>query len=303
MPRPVSSVDYRFRSMLDRGEWLISVEVDPPPSMNLKRGVEIVQQLREAGVDCIDVGDSPMATVRMNPVMFSVSIQQHTGVESIVHFTSRDRNLMAIQSDLMGAHAMGIRALIALSGDPPSLGQYDNASAVWDVRAEGLIEIVAGLNAGSDSVGNEVGASTEFTIISSANPNADDLDAETAKMQARADSGADCFFTQNSFDIAQTERFLEKASTVGNPIVLGVLPLASQRNAEFMATNVPGVTMPDDILRRMTEAGDGASEVGLTIAREYIEATRAGCAGIYIVPALGRYKRVAQLVAELKSGS
>ncbi len=288
--------------MLDRGEWLVSVEVDPPPSMDLERGVAIVQELREAGVDCIDVGDSPMAAVRMNPVMFSVGIQQCTGVESIVHFTSRDRNLMAIQADLMGAHAMGVRSVIALSGDPPSLGQYGDASAVWDVRAEGLVEIVAALNAGHDSVGNEIGGSTQFTIITSANPNANDLDAEVAKMQVRTDKGADCFFAQNSFDIAQTERFLEKASVVGKPIVLGVLPLASQRNAEFMATQVPGVTMPEGILQRMTDAGDGASEEGLIVAREYIEAMRSGCAGIYIVPTLGRYKRVAQLVAELKSG-
>ena len=295
-------MDYRFRSMLERGEWLVSVEVDPPPSMNLERGVEIVERLREAGVDCIDAGDSPMAAVRMNPVMFSASIQQRTGVESIIHFTSRDRNLMALQADLMGAHVMGIRSLIALSGDPPSLGKYGNASAVWDVRAEGLIEIAAGLNAGLDSEGNEVGASTDFTIITSANPNADDLDAEIAKMQVRAEKGAHCFFTQNSFDIGRTERFLERASVVGKPILLGVLPLASQRNAEFMATNVPGVTVPDAVLRRMQEAGDGGPEEGLTIAREYIEATRAACQGIYIVPALGRYKRIVQLVAELKLG-
>lgn len=303
MPEPPGApVDYRFRSMIERGEWVVSVEVDPPTAMDLERGVAVVEELRAAGVDCIDAGDSPMAAVRMNPVMFSVAVQQRTGVEAIIHFTSRDRNLMAIQADLMGAHVMGIRSLIALSGDPPSLGQYGNASAVWDVRAEGLIEIAAGLNAGRDSAGNEVGASTAFTIITSANPNAEDLEAEVEKMRARAENGADCFFTQNCFDAEQTLRFLERASVLGKPVVLGVMPLASLRNAQFMATNVPGVTVPESILARMEAAGDDAGEAGLEIAREYIAATRSACQGVYLVPALGRFKRITRLVAELKQG-
>ncbi|HJN92310.1 MAG TPA: methylenetetrahydrofolate reductase, partial [Dehalococcoidia bacterium] len=213
-----------------------------------------------------------------------------------------DRNLMALQSDLMGAHAMGIRTLIALSGDPPSLGQYGSASAVWDVRADGLIEIVAGLNAGLDSAGNEVGAATDFTIVASANPGAEDLDAEIAKMQARADKGAHVFFTQNCFDTAQSERFLEMATVVGRPVVLGVMPLASARNAQYMATQVPGVTVSAEILQRMESAGDSAAEEGLNIAREYVSAVRGRCAGVYLVPALGRYASVTQLVRELKAG-
>jgi len=293
--------------MLDRGEWIVSVEVDPPKAMDLDKGVRIVERLRDAGVDAIDAGDSPMASVRMNPTLFCVAMQQRTGVESIIHFTSRDRNLMALQADLMGAHAMGIRTLIALSGDPPSLGQYGAgkygaASAVWDVRADGLIEITADLNAGIDSAGSEVGAATDFTIITSANPGADDLDAEIAKMQIRADKGAHVFFTQNCFDIGQTERFLEKAHGVGLPVVLGVMPLASDRNAHYMATQVPGVTVPAAVLRRMEAAGDGALEAGLDIAREYIRAVRDSCAGVYLVPALGRYASVTQLVRELKAG-
>jgi 5,10-methylenetetrahydrofolate reductase len=293
-------IDYRFRDRIDRGDWIVSVEVDPPRAMDLERGVAIVERLRAAGVDCIDAGDSPMAAVRMNPVMFSVAVQQRTGVEAIIHFTSRDRNLMALQADLMGAHVMGIRTLIALSGDPPSLGQYSAATAVWDVRAEGLIELAAGLNAGRDSAGNDVGACTDFTIVTSANPNADDLDAELAKMRGRAERGAHAFFTQNCFDAAQTERFLDKVAVLGKPVVLGVMPLASLRNARFMATQVPGVIVPDAVLSRMEAAGDGAAEEGLNIAREYIETVRAGCHGVYLVPALNRFAPITQLVAELQ---
>lgn len=296
---PGGAVDYRFRAKLDRGEWIVSVEVDPPRAMDLAKGVQVTRMLHEAGVDCIDAGDSPMAAVRMNSVLFCVGVQQQSGVEAIVHFTSRDRNLMALQADLMGAHALGIRSIIALSGDPPSLGQYGDASAVWDVRADGLVELIAGLNSGEDSAGSDVGAKTEFTIITSANPNASDLDAEMAKMQRRADGGAHAFFTQNCFDIGQTERFLERAAVVGRPVLLGVMPLLSERNALFMATQVPGVEVPDAIVARMAEAGDGAAEEGLNIAREYIAATRAGCAGVYLVPVLNRFKRIAGLVREL----
>jgi 5,10-methylenetetrahydrofolate reductase len=301
-------VNYRFRSMLDQGDWIVSVEVDPPKAMDLDKGMRIVERLRDAGVDCIDAGDSPMASVRMNPALFCVAMQQRTGVESIIHFTSRDRNLMALQADLMGAHAMGIRTLIALSGDPPSLGQYGAgkygaASAVWDVRADGLIEIATDLNAGIDSAGSEVGAATDFTIVTSANPGAEDLEAEITKMQVRAEKGAHVFFTQNCFDVGLTERFLEQAQRVGRPVVLGVMPLASERNARFMATQVPGVTIPAEILQRMEAAGDDALEAGMDIAREYISAVRDSCAGVYLVPALGRYASVTQLVRELKAGA
>ena len=166
-----------------------------------------------------------MASVRMSPIAFAARVQQETGLEAVLHFASRDRNLMALQSDLMGAHMLGLRSAIALSGDPPSLGQYAGASAVWDVKAEGLIELIATLNAGRDSAGNEIGGRTAFTIAAAANPNNPDQEAEMARLRQKADAGCDVFFTQPTFDLAAVERFAERAAGLGRPIVLGVMVL------------------------------------------------------------------------------
>ena len=234
------TVDYRFRRMLDRGEWIVSVELDPPPGLSAEGRLAVAAALREAGVDCIDVGDSPLASVRMSPLSFAVAAQERVGVEAIIHFTSRDRNLMALQSDLLGAHMLGLRSVIALSGDPPSLGRYANAKAVWDVKAEGLIELIAGLNVGVDSAGTPLDGKAEFTIATAANPNNPDLEAELVRMRSKAERGAHLFMTQPCYDAGVVERFLEKAQPIGRPVILGVMPLVSGRNARYMATEVPG---------------------------------------------------------------
>ena len=299
-PDPDAGLTHRFRSRLDRGEWIVSVEVDPPHGLSAEEGIVVTAALRDAGVDCIDVGDSPMASVRMSPLSFAAVVQQRTGVEAIIHFAARDRNLMALQSDLLGAHMLGIRTVIALSGDPPSLGRYANASAVWDVKAEGLITLIARLNAGQDSADNSLGAQADFTIATAANPNADDWDTEFARLQVKIANGAHVLFTQPCFDVAVTERFLERAAGLQRPVILGVLPLVSERNARYMATQVPGITVPDTVVARMTGAGDGAREEGLNIAREYLAAVRPLCAGIYLIPVLNQFQGVTQLVRELR---
>lgn len=299
-PDPGAGLTHRFRSRLDRGEWIVSVEVDPPHGLSAEEGIAVTAALRDAGVDCIDVGDSPMASVRMSPLSFAAVVQQRTGVEAIIHFAARDRNLMALQSDLLGAHMLGIRTVIALSGDPPSLGRYANASAVWDVKAEGLITLIARLNAGQDSADNSLGGQADFTIATAANPNADDWDTEFARLQVKVANGAHVLFTQPCFDVAVTERFLERAAGLERPVILGVLPLISERNARYMATQVPGITVPDTIVARMTGAGDGAREEGLNIAREYLAAVRPLCAGVYLIPVLNQFQGVTQLVRELR---
>ncbi len=299
MTNPVPPpVEYRLRRMLEQGEWVVSVEVDPPHGLLAEAGCAAARTLRAAGADCIDAGDSPMASVRMSPIAFSAAVQQRTGVEAVIHFTSRDRNLMALQSDLLGAHLLGIRSVIALSGDPPSLGRYAHATAVWDVKADGLVEIIAGLNAGVDTAGNDLGGRTDFTIAAAATPNADDLDAEVQRMEAKAGRGAHCFFTQVTFDAERTLRFLEAARRVARPVVVGLMPLISDRNARYMATNVPGVVVPDSVIDRMTQAADPVAE-GQAITREIAEAIRPSCAGVYLTGS-GNMAAVAPLVAALK---
>ena len=294
-------VDYRFRSRLDRGEWVVSVEVDPPHGLDVERAIGVVARLQAAGVDCVDAGDSPLASVRMSPVLFAVAVQQRTGVETIIHFTSRDRNLMALQSDLLGAHMLGVRSLIALSGDPPILGRYANATGVWDVKAEGLIELVAGLNAGHDSAGNDLGGQTAFTIATAANPNAGDLATEITRLRAKAARGAHVFLTQPGFDAGATERFLERAAPIGLPVVLGVMPLVSERNARYVQANTPGISIGEAVIERLARAGEGAAEEGLAIATEYLQAVRPMCAGVYLIPMLNRFKGITELVRRIKA--
>lgn len=298
---PGPATDYRLRSKLDRGEWVLSAELDPPHGLSAQAGLKNALALRDAGVDCVDVGDSPMASVRMSPIAFAAHVQQQTGLEAVLHFASRDRNLMALQSDLMGAHMLGLRSAIALSGDPPSLGKYRGASAVWDVKAEGLIELIAGLNAGHDSAGNELGGQTNFTIAAAANPNNPNLDAEIARLQQKADAGAHVFFTQPTFDLAAVERFTARAAAVGKPIILGVMILAHARNARFMAQNVPGIAVADATIQRLEAAGDGAAEVAIDLAQEFVEQVRPLSAGVYLIPTLGRLGGTIEVARRLRA--
>ena len=294
-------VNYRFRRMLEAGEWILSVELDPPHGLSAETGVAAAAALREAGVDCIDVGDSPMATVRMSPLAFASEVQRRTGVEAIIHFAARDRNLMALQADLLGGHMQGIRTVIALSGDPPGLGGYANATGVWDVKAEGLIELIATLNSGVDSAGNALGAEAEFTIAAAANPGATDLGAELKRLGEKARRGADVFFTQPSYEPDVVERFLERMEVVGRPVVLGVMPLVSGRNARYMAENVPGIDVPVRVVEAMEGAGDGAAELGLEMAYDLVQAVRGWSAGVYVIPMLGKVDGVVELVRQIRA--
>jgi 5,10-methylenetetrahydrofolate reductase len=287
--------------MLERGDWVLSAELDPPHGLSAEVGLKNAAALRDAGVDCVDVGDSPMASVRMSAIAFAASVQQQTGLEAVIHFASRDRNLMALQSDLMGAHMLGLRSAIALSGDPPSLGKYEGASAVWDVKAEGLIGLIATLNRGLDSAGNELGALADFTIAAAANPNNPNPDAEIARLQQKADAGAHVFFTQPTFDAAAVERFAERAAAIGLPVIIGVMVLANARNASFMAANIPGIAVSDDIIERLNAAGDNAREVAIDLAQEFVEQMRPLGAGVYLIPTLGRLGGTIEVARRLRS--
>jgi len=293
--RELSPVAYRVRSMLDRGEWLVSVELDPPRGFSAAVGLRTARRLREAGADCVDVGDSPMASVRMSSVAFAVAVQQQTGLEAIVHLGARDRNLLALRADLMGAHMLGIRSVIALSGDPLKAGRYEGATEVWDVKAEGLIALIADLNADMAGEGNASPSAEAFTIAAAANPNNPDLDAEIERMRVKVDRGAEVFFTQPTFEPSTVEAFAERVAAVRKPIVLGVMLLSSARSARFMA-GVPGIALSDSIVERMESAGSEAASVGLEITQTFIDQVRPLCAGIYLIPSAGSMDNAVQLV-------
>ena len=293
----------RLRDKLAEGEFVVSVEIDPPRGLNPRKAIEGARALREVGADCINIGDSPMARVRMSAVALAVLIQQQVGIETIIHFTTRDRNLMAIQSDLLGAHALGIRNVIALTGDPPTMSPgavHQRVSGVWDVDSIGLIKILKQLNRGIDWAGNSIGRPTDFFVACAANPTAEDLDLELERVRKKIEAGADLLMTQPLYSADPLERFLERLGPIRTPVLLGIMPLQSYRHAEFIHNELAGVTVPEDVRERMRRAGERGIEEGLAQARDLLEQTRSMVSGVYLMPSFGRYEVVAELVVAAK---
>ncbi len=291
-----------LREKLAAGRFVVSVEVDPPHGLGPGRALAGASLFQQANVDCINVGDSPLARVRMSPVAMAVFLQRELGMETIVHYTTRDRNLIAIHSDLVGGHVLGVRNVLCLRGDPPALGGHTDVVAVWDVGSVQLIRILKMLNDGVDWTGKSVGPSASFFIGGSANPNTDETKAQLNLMRRKAEAGAHFFMTQVVYDPGRLERFLERTAKFKLPIIVGILPILSQRQAEFLHYQAPGITLPDEALERLRRAGeDGVAAEGLAIARDVLAVAKAKAAGVYLVPSFGRYEPLLELVAEAKS--
>jgi homocysteine S-methyltransferase len=290
-----------FREKLEGGRFVMTVEVDPPHGLRPGKAVEGARLLRDAGIDAINVGDSPTAKVRMSPLAMSVLLKQELGVDIVMHYTTRDRNALAIHSDMIGAHALGIRNILCLRGDPPSLGGYTDIVGVWDVSAVGLIRFLKLANDGVDFAGKSIAGKADFFIGASANLNADPLETELRLMRRKVEAGCHFFVTQNVFDEKVLERFLERATKFDRPIMIGVLPLHNSRHAEFLHNEVPGMNLPDWVRDRMSRAGDiNGPKEGQAMARDLLAVCREKAAGAYLVPSFGRYDIVAELVADAK---
>ena len=277
----------------------ISVEIRPPRGANAGKALQGARLLRDAGVDAVNVLDSAMARVRMSALATSVLIKQQVGLETILHFTTRDRNLMAIQSDLIGGHALGLRTVLALTGDPPGIGDYAQSKPVYDVDSIGLIRIIKQLNQGVDVGGNSIGAPTRFLVGCALNPTAEDIDWELGRFRDKLRAGADFVMTQPIYDADLFRRVLADAAPIEVPVLMGVLPPQSYRHALFLHNELPGVRLTPEALRRMELAGADGIEEGLKIAHEMIAECGALTAGIYVMPSFGRYEVAARLVSEL----
>ena len=290
-----------FREKVEAGRFVMSVEVDPPHGLRPRRAVAGARELHDAGADAINVGDSPTAKVRMSPLAMSVLLKEEVGCEIVMHYTTRDRNAMAIHSDMVGAHVLGVRTILCLRGDPPSVGGYTDIVGVWDVSAVGLMRFLKLLNDGVDFTGKSVGGHAEFFIGASANLNADPLEPELRLMRRKVEAGAHFFMTQNIFDEKVLDRFLEGAKKFKRQIIVGVLPLANSRHAEFLHSEVPGMYLPDAVRDRMRRAGEerGPKE-GQAMARDFIAMCKEKAAGVYLVPSFGRYDIVAELIAQFR---
>jgi homocysteine S-methyltransferase len=275
-----------------RGEFVTTVEIVPPKGIDPAPMFAQVRQLKAAGVDAVNVPDGPRAQSRMGALLSGLLIQREVGMEAVVHYACRDRNLLGMLSDLLGAAASGLNNLLLITGDPPKMGPYPDATAVFDIDAIGLTNLVARLNRGLDPGGNALGGTTRFVTGVGVNPAAPDLERELRRFAWKVEAGAEYAVTQPVFDLAQLDRFLERVSDYHIPIVAGIWPLVSLRNAEFLANEVPGITVPGEVLERMRLASargkEAALEEGVAIAREMLAAVRARVQGVQVSAPLGR---------------
>ena len=285
---------------LEAGEFLVTVELDPPRGHNIEKLVQGAKLLKERGVEMVDINDGSLGRIRMSVLPTAVLVREATGLDIIMHFTCRDRNLMGIQADLLGAHAMGIRNILAIKGDPPRAGDYVNATAIFDVNAIGLIRIIQGMNGGLDATGNSIGEPTGFHVGVGLNPAAVDPDKELARLFRKVEAGARWAQTQPVYDLEVLDRFLSRAGRLPIPIIVGLLPLHSFRHAEFLHNEVPGITIPDAVRARMKEAGDRALRQGIEMAQALLQQIRARYAGAYLMPSFGRYEVVAEVLDALR---
>src|SRR5450631_2859191 len=271
-------------------EFLTMVEIVPPKGTDIRKEIEGARFLKSVGVDAINIPDSPRASARMSNQALSLLVQQEVGIEAILHYTCRDRNVLSMQSDLLGASALGIHNLICITGDPPKMGNYPDATAVFDVDAIGLVNIVHNLNRGLDIGGNPLGAGTSFVIGVGANPGVPNIDEEIKRFEYKVEAGAECAVTQPVFDLKLLEAFLRRIEHCKIPVIAGIWPLVSVRNAEFMKNELR-VSVPDSILERMTRAPspEAARSEGGAIAREMLVAARQLVQGAQISAPQGRY--------------
>jgi homocysteine S-methyltransferase len=282
----------RFAAKIARGEFVTSVEIVPPRGVDASRMLADTAKLKAAGVDAVNVPDGPRAQSRMGALMTSLLIEQQVGIETVTHYACRDRNLLGMLSDLLGASAVGLRNLLVITGDPPKMGPYPDATAVFDVDSIGLTNLIRNLNRGLDPGGNPIGKPTRFAIGVGVNPVAVDPAQEVSRFEWKVDAGAEFAITQPVFDADQMERFLDRIAHVRIPIIAGIWPLVSVRNAEFLANEVPGVSVPPVVIQRMRRASERSKEHGLAegiaIARELLDRVRPLVQGVQVSAPFGK---------------
>ncbi len=290
----------RLGYALKKGEWVVSVELVPPLSSDLSKVVEKARELYRHNVTCINIPDGPRASARVSSMISALEIERRAKIETILHYCCRDRNLIGMQSDLLGAHAAGLRNLLIITGDPPKTGGVVEAKGVFDVDSIGLTALANRLNHGVDMGKNSLSETTSFVLGVGANPTVPDIEREIDRTYKKKEAGAEFIITQPVFDVDQLFRFLKRVEGTGLPVIAGVWPLASYRNAIFLNNEVPGVTIPDSIVKRMERASGISKEEGrregIRIAREIIEEIRGAVRGVQISPPFGNIKTALEVV-------
>jgi len=301
--KPVPAAEKsKLGAKLAAGKFVAMVEILPPRGVDASREIAGARLCAAAGIDCINVPDGPRASARLSAQVTCQLIQQQAGIEAIDHFCCRDRNLLGIQSELLAAHAVGIRNLLCITGDPPRMGIYPEATAVFDVDAIGLVNIVRNLNRGLDLAGNPMGSQTALLIGVGANPGAFNLDEEIRRFEWKVEAGAEYVVTQPVFDLDLLENFLRRIERVKIPVICGIWPLTSFRNAEFMVNELR-VPVPDPFLERMrlADSGDKARQEGVAIAQEMVSEVRHVVQGVQLSAPFGRYQLAVEVAEAIGS--
>ncbi|MEO7028943.1 MAG: bifunctional homocysteine S-methyltransferase/methylenetetrahydrofolate reductase [Acidobacteriaceae bacterium] len=290
----------RIGAMIAKGEFVTMVEIVSPKGIDCTKELEGAGYLHDLGVHAINVPDSPRASARMSAQSLCIQIQQKVGIETVLHYTCRDRNVLSIQSDLLGASSIGLKNILCLTGDPPKLGNYPDATAVFDVDAIGLVNIVRGLNHGLDIGRNPIGESTGFTLSVAANPGMPDIEHEIRRFAYKVEAGAEFCITQPVFDLRLLEEFLRRIEGFRIPVIAGIWPLTSLRNAEFMKTDLR-VSVPDETIARMAAqtTKEGAFAEGVAIASEMLASVRAHVQGVQVSAPFGKFSAAAEVLGLL----
>jgi homocysteine S-methyltransferase len=300
-PVPREQKSHLSRRLAHR-EFVLAVELLPPRGFEAEPAIQRARELKRYGVDVVNIPDGLRAGARLSALSLAVLVEQQAGIETLLHYSCRDRNLLGIQSDLLGAHAMGVRNLLLITGDPGRVGDYPDATAVFDVDSIGLTNLVARLNRGCDLGGQPIGAPTAYHLGVSINPGAPNLDEELRRFDYKVEAGAEFVLTRPVFELAGFERLMRRLETARLPVIAGVFPFESVRNAEFMANEVPGVRVPDSLMERMRRA-DGhhaAAAEGIAIARELAGALRPSVQGIQVSTASGNIDAALAVVDGLR---
>ncbi len=287
IPEPESDFEKKLHS-----RFVISVELDPPRGTNPEKVLKGGRKLKAAGVEAVNIADSPMARVRMSCLAMAYLVKEKIGLDVILHFTARDRNLMGLQSDLIGAHAIGIRNILAITGDPPAVGDYPSSTAVYDVDSIGLVKIIKQLNSGVDMAGNSIGKPTQFSVGVGVSPMEDNFNYEIERLAKKVAAGADYIFTQPLYTAEDADKISQATKQFNLPVLCGILPLHSYRHAEFLHNEVPGIIIPDYIRKKLEEAGQQAAQVGIQLSRDLLKEVSTMFSGAYLMPSFGRYETV-----------
>jgi len=287
---------------LARGTFVLGVELLPPRGYEAEPAIQRARELKRYGIDVVNIPDGLRSGARLSALALAVLIEQQAGIETVLHYACRDRNLLGIQSDLLGAHAIGLRNVLLITGDPGRVGDYPDATAVFDVDSIGLTNVVTRLNHGGDVGGQPIGAPTAFHIGVSVNPTASNMDEELRRFDYKVEAGAEFVITRPVFDLGNFEHFLKRIESARLPILAGVFPFESARNAEFMANEVPGVRVPDGLMERMRRADgqDAAAAEGIAIAREIAGVLRGAVQGIQVSTQTGNIDAALAVVDGLR---